>query len=230
MCSLPFTSSSNLSHMEPVLGISAVHNHLTAAMSALRTSGATPLPVRVPIAVSDDLSGASILRSMLFVPDDSGENSGWLISIERWEGQFSWSRTLMPAAASASSPKPPPKQQHFRRRSSSRGQSAGLGDEASWGVGALAQPMEAASHFHAGLGSDSDAEPAPFSSYGNMQAPSIVHSDYLRTDPYNGCGSLAPRYEPDIRTFLNPRSSSDSLVRPDEACSDVECGPIKDEF
>jgi hypothetical protein len=45
--------------------------------------------VRVPIAVSDSpASGsASILRPMLYVPDDSDDNSGWLLTVERWEAR-----------------------------------------------------------------------------------------------------------------------------------------------
>ncbi len=71
---------------------------------------------------------------------------------------------------------------------------------------------------------------APSSAFGATHAPSSLYSGFVRTDLYIGCGSLAPRDEPDIRTFPNPRITSDSLVRSDAACGDVECGPIKDEF
>ncbi len=89
VCTLPFTSFSDLAHLVPVLGLPIVLYHLRAAVSAVRTSGAAPLPVRVPIAVSDSPSSGSgsILRPMLYVPADSGDSSGWLLTVDRWEEQ-----------------------------------------------------------------------------------------------------------------------------------------------
>jgi hypothetical protein len=93
-------------HLAPVLGVN-FRSQLYSAMNKLRSDGVTPLALRVPIAVSDRPSTSPArMLPVMFIPDGIGYSSGWLITMERWDGRLARPFLLGAAFAAALSLRP----------------------------------------------------------------------------------------------------------------------------
>lgn len=85
----PFVSLTGLEDFLPVIGVSSVRHLLRRASSLLQATGTLPVTVRVPLATTADepVPGApnvTPLRTMVFVPDPSPADGGFVLSRVRW--------------------------------------------------------------------------------------------------------------------------------------------------